>query len=190
MPIAVLGWGSLIAQPAHGPHLPLATLGVMPGLAGDGGSWDVDGPALPIELARMAFEDGVPYPSWVVTPDAERSPVLYARVRATLDEARRGLAEREDIEIADVGCWPGDSHYAEQDTIAAWCRTQGFDGVIWTALPPRWDDEDRVPTEAEVVGLLHRLEARNEASYARWYLDVTPPQIESAYRRACRGVLG
>jgi hypothetical protein len=198
--IVVLGWGSLIVKPAHRPDAPLATTGVRPGLVDEGGSWAPDGPALPLELARTAYTpEGTPYPSWVIAPGVRPSPALYAPLHLPVAIASdfqramaasvRALAVREGIDESRVGTWPGPST-AESDTIAAWAASHQIDGVVWTALAPKWLADERAPTEDDVLALVRDLIAKGQASYAEEYIRTTPAQIESPYRRAIERELG
>lgn len=80
MKIACLGWGSLIWDPRE---LPMR------------GTWFEDGPLLPIEFARESADKGIT----LVIGEVEltvRSLWTLLSV-ASLDEARRKLAEREKI---------------------------------------------------------------------------------------------
>lgn len=56
--------------------------------------------------------------------------------------------------------------------------------VSWTALPPRWADEDgRVPLLHELAGYLRKL-APETRMLAAEYIRKAPAQIETNYRAA------
>jgi hypothetical protein len=203
--IACLGWGSLIWKPAQHAGAPLEAQGIRAGLATAGGSWHDDGPRLPLELARDAFstEADAPYPSWVITPGAPPSPALWARLTVPADvgadvdralwRAAQALAVREGAALSCIGRCDrlSDGHgFAGGEIIAAWAASQGLDGVVWTALTPRWFEAERAPTQAEVLDLLRGLITDHRAGHAEAYVRQTPVQTMSPYRAAIEAELG
>ncbi|MGN8275913.1 hypothetical protein [Pseudomonas sp. SMN5] len=174
MIIACLGWGSLIWKPQS---LPLAS------------EWFVDGPSLPIEFSRISDGGEV---ATVICPNAPPSRVLWTVLDVgSLDEACRALQEREQIAqerqdgigILTVGNSP-------LGIIGEWAAARQIDAVIWTALPPRLEGvEGLVPCIDDVIGYLGALtgEARD---HARHYIQQTPAQIDTPYRRAIIKTLG
>ncbi|HEY4058073.1 MAG TPA: hypothetical protein VGM39_15770 [Kofleriaceae bacterium] len=197
--LVVLGWGSLIPKPSHHPDGPLASFGVTPGLAENGGSWLADGPALPLELARLVTAPDE-YPSWVITPGSTTSTVLYAPLSIRRDQsfdldralhsAVHGLAVREGVSDTSIGRWPSTNAYECVDVIAAWAQSRAIAGVVWTALPPKWSGVERAPSEAEILGLLRGLVKRDAADYAEHYIRTTPAQTTSPFRTAIERELG
>lgn len=205
MPVVVgcIGFGSLIWQPALRPGGPLEAQGVRGGTVEDGGSWHPDGPTLPLELARHSTQDGQPYLAWVLVPGAAESPALWATLRLpahaaddldlSLLLASRALADREEAATHDIGRWPAladDPPRPESAAIDAWLRDQPLDGVVWTALPPRWQGTPQPPATDAALAWLRELEARGEAGHAREYVRNTPAQITSPLRRALTRDLG
>jgi len=202
--IAVLGWGSLIWKPANRAGAPLAAQGVRPGLSADGGSWNVDGPMLPLELARNATnEHGSPYASWVIAPGSPVSAAMWAwlelppdvgeDVDRALGLAARALAVREGAALSRIGRWhrlAGPTSFPAGDAIAAWSTAHHMDGVVWTALTPQWFDAERAPTQDEVLGLLRTLVAEQCAGHAEEYVRRTPAQTRSPFRSAIEAELG
>jgi hypothetical protein len=202
--IACLGWGSLIWKPANRAGAPLERQGIRPGISADGGSWNVDGPMLPLELARNATsEDGAPYSSWVITPGSPDSPAMWAwldlspdvgdDVDRALRFAAQALATREGAALSCIGRWHRLSDpmsYAAGEAIAAWAIAHHVDGVVWTALTPRWFDAERAPTRDELLGLLRKLVAEGRAGHAEEYVRRTPAQTRSPYRAEIEAELG
>jgi len=175
--IACLGWGSLIWDPRS---LPIRR------------PWFNDGPLLPIEFARQSCDGRI---TLVIVPKtlAEVTCVrtLWALMVAnSLDEAISELAEREMPKKPDenrIGRWPCDPAEAKDFTelVEAWACARGLDGVVWTALPPKFDRENgRMPGVDEVLEHLHEL----SADYDKWkraeeYVRRAPLQIDTEYRR-------
>jgi hypothetical protein len=129
--IACLGWGSLIWDPRS---LPIRR------------PWFNDGPLLPIEFARESTDKRI---TLVIVPNnlAEVACVrtLWAlMVAPTLDVARTELAKREGTGVKNIGCWPDEVLPKEVgEVVEAWAKGRALDGVVWTALPPKFNDEDR-----------------------------------------------
>ncbi|HEY0195098.1 MAG TPA: hypothetical protein VGC42_28485, partial [Kofleriaceae bacterium] len=161
-----------------------------------------DGPSLPLELARSATSSNPeePYPSWVITPGVPVSPSLWATLRLPDDvgtdrdrallSAAHALAAREGADVSCIGRWPGGPPHAEAEVIAAWAAARQLDGVVWTALPPRWLGADGVPALPDVLALVRDLVAREVSAYAEEYIRRTPAEIISPYRAAIERELG
>lgn len=181
MKIACLGWGSLIRDPGD---LPLASL------------WFKDGPLLPIEFARRSDNDRI---TLVIVPD---DPTI-ACVRSLwalmalgeLESAKQTLADRETrrkVKPQDiprfVGFWSeaGTSGQDYADGIGEWAFEKGLDAVVWTTLPPRFENKPgQKPTADQVISFLKDLKER---SYEKWkgaeeYIREAPRQIDTEYRR-------
>jgi hypothetical protein len=102
-----------------------------------------------------------------------------------IDTAREALRQRErtskknpeHIASWSLGNQPPDSILGLDE----WARARKLDGVVWTALPPKFKDEDRTPTEEEVVQHLRRLTGTKRDS-AEQYIRRTPRPIDTAYR--------
>lgn len=174
MPVACLGWGSLIWKAGD---LPVA------------GSWHHDGPHLPIEFCRTS--DGGELAT-AICLNAPPVQVLWARLTTDdLTEACALLRQREGIpaqRVDGVGMlrvtpqMPG--------VLAEWARQRGLDALIWTALPPKFGHtEGLIPTAAQAVSYLQQLQGE-QAVHARTYILQTPEQIDTPYRRAITAQLG
>ena len=70
-----------------------------------------------------------------------------------------------------------------------WATRQGIDDVIWTALGPKFDDQDgRVPTVDQAVAYLRKLSDEGKAANAKEYVREAP--VDTVYRRRIVHALG
>ena len=170
MKIACLGWGSLIWDPRS-----LHVRSV----------WFADGPLLPIEFARKSKDKRV---TLVITPGSPLVRSLWALSSLnSLDAAKEDLASREDIKDKNIkysiGVWQSDQPKAEAcPEIVSWAQRLDLDAVIWTKLKPRFNGQERVAPEDEVIDHLRRL-SREQRANAERYVRMTPRQIDTPYRR-------
>ncbi len=186
--IACLGWGSLVWDPQG---LPVRR------------PWFKDGPLLPIEFARQSDDKRI---TLVIVPDA---PPEVARVRSLwalmslneLEGAKKALADREGIlpkNIREhVGFWsdtePSEQDYAYADDIERWASQKDLDTVIWTALPPSFENKPGQETIADQV--ISFLKDLKERPYEKWkraeeYIRKAPRQIDTECRRRIEMELG
>lgn len=171
MNIACLGWGSLIWNPRS---LPIHH------------QWFENGPLLPIEFARHSQDDRI---TLVLTPGAEPVRSLWTLLLVPDHEtAKHKLAEREGIKTEDIakyiGYWSSTGAYHGQcaEIIGQWALELGLDTVLWTNLPPKFQNEERIPTVEEIVAFLRMLSPTAQKR-AEEYIRKTPRQINTAYRR-------
>jgi hypothetical protein len=189
--IAVVGWGSLIWDPRE---LPLRS------------PWQPDGPALPVEFTRVAADgrltlglrNGVVdvQTLWAVMSDRE------------LETTRSQLAQRERTVPDRIGCLDrhGGGCPDSLDTIgsvgpslsdddlvrrlASWLTDRQLDAVIWTALPPNF--EERTGRALSVSAAVSYLE--QVSGETRWraeqYVRRAPPQVRTDIRDGLERVLG
>ena len=176
--IVCLGWGSLIWCP-----------GTLPCTGG----WHCDGPNLPIEFARQSRDGRV---TLVIEQIADPVPTLWTQLRIdSLDDARRALADRENVCLSryprSIGHWsPANaSQHNESAAIGDWARLKGADAAVWTALKPRFDDRLMTPTSAQVIAYLRSLDEQQKTK-AEEYVRKAPQQIKTAYRKAIELALG
>lgn len=188
MLIACLGWGSLVWDPRE---LPVR------------GIWHQDGPFLPIEFARQSQDGRI---TLVIVRD-EPVPLvrsLWALFSLNdLEEAKAALAAREgikEVNIKDrIGAWKiGDKVGGNKivSMIRQWAKSLQIDAVIWTNLPPQFEvssklQEGYVPSKEEVVDYLLKKSTPHETrKNAERYIRMTPPQIDTEYRRYVECKLG
>jgi hypothetical protein len=107
-----------------------------------------------------------------------------------LDAAVRDLARRERTTLQNIDQWStGDPDPPNIADLGAWATRQGIDDVIWTALGPRFEDEDgRVPTVGQAVAYLRKLSGEGKAAGAKEYVRRAP--VDTAYRRRIVRSLG
>jgi hypothetical protein len=111
-----------------------------------------------------------------------------------LAEAREALRKREDIPennaAKHIRAWTtGDAAPPLLVGMPEWAESRDIDSVVWTALPPKFDNTNgRVPTIDEVVLYLSGLtgEVRDRAER---YIRFAPKQIDTAYRRKIESTL-
>lgn len=173
MVIACLGWGSLIWKPGA---LPLAS------------DWFMDGPALPVEFSRIG--DGGELAT-AICLNAPPCWVLWS-VLATdsLEQACSALREREQIpaEREDgIGVYRVEA--SSTGPLAQWASERQIDALIWTALPPRFRSEGRLPTSEDALAYLRSLTG-DKLEHARDYIRQVPAQIDTPYRRDIQKQLG
>jgi hypothetical protein len=167
MVIACLGWGSLIWKPGS---LPLAS------------EWFSDGPVLPIEFARVS--DGGELAT-VICANSPLCKVLWAVMNVgSLDEACKALRLREQIpEDRQDGIGIFTTSSSPVGVIADWASARQVDAVIWTALPPRFEEvEGLIPSVDDAIAYLSNLSGK-ERIHAHDYLSRVPTQIDTPYRR-------
>jgi hypothetical protein len=178
MTIVCLGWGSLVW---NSDSLDLAS------------EWSTDGPVIPVEFARQSDNGRI---TLVIAYGTPSVPVLWAKLaESDIEEAKRKLALREGISARNiskgVGYWTRDQASArtEARAIGKWAEERGYEGVVWTALQPRFAGMYRLPSEPEVVGYLASLTGRVRAE-AETYCRRAPTQIRTPYRATIEARLG
>ena len=171
MKIACLGWGSLIWDPQT---LPIQK------------HWFEDGPLLPIEFARHSRKDRI---TLVIVPGVREVRCLWTlMIVPDLDTAKLKLAEREGIKMGDIPRYIGyvssarSSNGQSVEIIGRWASYIGLDAVVWANLPPRFQNEVRVPTVEEVLSFL-QTRPQETKKRAEEYIRRTPRQIDTEYRR-------
>lgn len=179
MLIACLGWGSLVWDPRD---LPIR------------GEWFSDGPFLPMEFARQSKDDRI---TLVLMPERfalVRSLWSLLSVRE-LAEAREALRRRECIPSKNgeehLAHWRrGEAGTGVGQRIQRWAEALDIDAVVWTNLPPKFQNTDgKIPSSEEVVKHLERLPHEKRKNAER-YIRMTPRQIDTDYRRIIEAKFG
>jgi hypothetical protein len=177
MNIACLGWGSLIWDPRA---LPIRR------------RWFEDGPFVPVEFVRQSSNGRI---TLVIEPTAAPVRVLWAVMLANeLQPAKGALRDREGITGKDwtsrIGSWQrGESAPDSIPTLPDWSQAHGLDAVVWTALKPRFNGQETLPTADQVVQYLRALTGTERANAER-YVRCAPRQIDTEYRRRIEAELG
>lgn len=173
--IACLGWGSLIWR-LDG--LPIR------------GHWFEDGPLVPVEFARQSKDGSI---TLVITPRARPLRSLWAVMDTDdFEIAKEALRHREGKILRQrIGGWSlGQQSPGEIYSLATWAESQGIEHVLWTALPPKFDEEDnRIPSAEDVVSYLRALDG-SIRDKAEAYVRHAPRQIDTDYRRRIEAELG
>jgi hypothetical protein len=176
MIIACLGWGSLVWNPDG---LPISS------------AWRSDGPTVPVEFTRQSDNGRI---TLVITDGAPEVPVLWATLAAgDIEKAKAELALREGISSrnisSSIGYWTqaAASRGPGAEAIGRWAETLGHDGVVWTALRPRFAKEYRTPSQTEVVAYLANLAGEQRVEAERY---CAPAQIRTPYRTLIESRLG
>ena len=180
MRIAVIGWGSLIWCPGC---LQIKT------------RWRSDGPALPIEFARISRDGRL---TLVIHPDSLEVGTYWAVSELeTLKEARQNLRLREAADLKDIHSLTlhgrGERAIPKQvlAKIRAWLRNQdNVQAAIWTGLPSNWERERQgrkfsVEGAVQYISELERARDEAKAAYdrAREYVSNAPSQIQTSVRK-------
>lgn len=175
---ACLGWGSLVWDWGE---LPIRS------------RWFEDGPLVPVELARQSRDGRI---TFVLDGDTPPVRSLWAIMDvADIATARYALGARENIPERSrdrlIGSWQaGHEQLPEMmRDLGDWTKLKNVDGVVWTALPPKCDTEERKPTMDEVVSYLSGLlgEKRDRAEE---YVRRAPRQVVTPYRQRIEAALG
>jgi hypothetical protein len=144
---------------------------------------------LPIEFVRQSTNGCL---TLVIDPASAAIPVLWAPLQvADLTSAVEALRERERAPVERViGRWPSKNSYAFDDVIGQWAEAHELDGVVWTALGPRFGgNRGQRPSQIEAIQYLRSL-LRWKRTLAEAYICRAPRQIDTPYRRAIEVALG
>lgn len=147
---------------------------------------------MPVEFARQSSDGRI---TLVIVPTAAPVRVLWAvMVPKELQLAKEALREREGITgnnwTSRIGSWQHGE--AAPDPIPAlpdWARAHGLDAVVWTALGPRFNGQETVPTADQIVQYLRTLTGAARDNAER-YVRCAPRQIDTMYRRRIEADLG
>ena len=166
--IACLGWGSLIWCPRD---LPIRS------------NWFDDGPLIPLEFARQSKDERI---TLVIVRRARPVQSLWALMDSNnLECAREKLRVREgNTNTKYIGHWSRGSQSPDEiPELREWAHARNIDSVVWTALPPKFEGQNRrLPSVEDVLGHLQELpDAQREK--AKEYIRRAPRQIDTAYRR-------
>jgi hypothetical protein len=179
MIIACLGWGSLIWDPRT---LPIRRV------------WFEDGPFAPVEFSRLSSDGRI---TLVIDRGAAPVRIMWAQMTSTeLDEARAALRDREQITAKEwdqfIGTWKrGDPAPDSIPEISPWAETRGIEAAVWTALGPNFEGIEKGgrPSVEQVIAYLSGLTGPRR-EHAKNYVEQTPRQIDTGYRRRIEASLG
>ena len=172
--IACLAWGSLVWDPR--------------GLAVSS-RWYEDGPNIPVEFARQSGGHRL---TLVLGKSFQPVPSLWAWMdNMALNIAIESLRQREGTATKRIGVWKsGDKAPILIPDLPAWAEANRADSVIWTALPPKFQDkDDRIPSVIEALDYLRSLDKEHQKG-AEEYVRKAPGQIRTPYREKFEKQLG
>lgn len=168
--IACLGWGSLVWDSRE---LRIQC------------PWLGDGPSIHVEFARQSQDGRI---TLVLTPTDKPVQSLWTVMDETvLALAKADLRKREGISENNtnkhIGTWSvGDASPSLIPDLAEWATARGVDHVVWTNLPPKFENNEEIPSETQVLSYLSQLSDAKRAT-AENYIRMAPKQICTAYRR-------
>ena len=180
--IAILGWGSLVWEPRE-----LATIG----------GWQMGGPVLPIEFSRVSNDgrltlvvderNGVDVPTRYILssrPDlADAIDNLRLRENAPGNRGIGVFDRRNEIQNDHAKR----SAPAAYSRISSWATERAMDGVIWTAIPPRFLDGKDFSVLAAVNYLAGLKEPTKAIALA--YIRNAPPEVVTPVRERIAQIL-
>ena len=179
--IVFLGWGSLIWNPGT---LALA------------GEWRLPGPTLPIEFSRISDNGRLSlvidetHGAQVITRFAPASTTDLAAAIESLRQRER-TPNRNRIGFIDLVrgryCKRAKTqHPVALAGIRKWAQDKGVEGVVWTALGPRFDSIAGEPFSGEAaVRYLQQLSEEKRA-VALAYIRQAPEDLDTPVRREVR----
>jgi len=186
MQIAVIAWGSLIWCPGC---LRIKT------------RWRSDGPALPIEFARISGDGRLTLVIHLKSPQV-RTYWAVSELE-TLLEARRNLENREGTCLKYIhslsvdGQSEGEIPPHISATIGAWLTsTKNVQAAIWTGLSSNWETkrcrEFTHEDALQYVSELERAAGQAKATYdrAHEYISNAPSQTQTPIRKIVREKIG
>jgi hypothetical protein len=173
MKIAILGWGSLIWN--------LKGLPVT-------GDWVRGGPVLPIEFSRVSSDGRLT----LVIDEINGAKVTtrYAlSARTNVKDTVEDLRVREGttsgwIGFLDLTQAKQSSEMTVMNQIKAWAKNQGIDAVVWTALPPNFEEKTGNLFSAESAIAYLKVLSERECQNALHYITKAPEEVDTPLRRA------
>jgi len=183
MQIAVIGWGSLIW---------------CPGCLRIKSRWHSDGPALPVEFARISGDGRL---TLVIHPGSPEQPTYWALSQfEAVQQARENLGAREGTKnlknihlLTAEGEKEGKIDPRVASKVEQWLKDRlDVQAAIWTGLTSNWPHRrDRQFTREDAVQYVGELErSRDEAKAAydraHEYISNAPSQIQTPVRKMIR----
>lgn len=181
--IAVLTWGALAWDPKE---LPLN----YEDLEHPEKVWQLDGPELPIEFSRLTVDSRlIP----VIDPlNGVPVPTLWARSRrndlnAAIDDLLKveGAKNRKLVGFVDTKdnkhrCL---AYAAMADVVKAWAREHNLDCVVWSELPPNFENHTGKPFSVDAAVKYLGWLPKGLVDQAREYVDRAPASVDTPLRR-------
>lgn len=155
------------------------------------GTWFEDGPLIKVEFARQSNDGRM---TLVIADGGTTVRSLWALMDCNdIEDAREKLRLLEGVPKSKPefigGLKLGDPPKKNLEGCDAWLERNGLDGVVWTALPPKFNDTEQFPSEAQVLAYLEGLRGPARENAER-YIRKAPVQIDTCFRRAIAAKLG
>lgn len=180
--ICILGWGSLVHHPEGDATIgqtPLATVG----------TWTLNGPTLPVEYSGVSSGKRL---TLVVDPEHGTANQVFTiqSARESLDDAAENLRLRESrTRRSWIGRLQKTDPIPESEpygSVGRWLAQSEYDGVIWTAIPPNFPEEQKCPFSIEAaLEYLGQLTGEYLAKAHRYIIE-TPDAIATELRKRVR----
>lgn len=182
MNIVVLGWGSLLWDQRN---LRIRSV------------WNADGPALPIEFARISHKDRL---TLVIEPGSPLQTTYWSLSEFTdLIEARKNLQERESISddemvhsVDSLGNRIGKIENSVIDIVLNWLKNRDdVHAAVWTGLVSNWiSKRGRDFSLEDALSYLRHLIEKNQASAAKNYVRKASASIRTPLRKLIEDEFG
>lgn len=182
MPIAIIGWGSLIWRPGD---LRFRT------------RWHADGPRLPIEYARISQDGRLTLVIHVAS--AEQNTLWVEWDGTDVEAARQALRTRESCALASIHCMcrGGRSYGSILPSVATavrgWLAAKDMAAAVWTGLESNWQQKRSAHfTADDALSYIRGLQTPTcsdgglTLDRVREYIEKTPAQIQTEVRRRAR----
>jgi hypothetical protein len=181
MQIAVIGWGSLIW---------------CPGCLQIKSRWRSDGPALPVEFARISSDKRltlVIHTGTLEEPTPDQQTYWALSEFEDVERAQENLRVREGTSakhMAAEGQQGGEIDPEISARIRKWLQGQpDVQAAVWTALPSNWLEQrgEQFTTE-DAVAYLRELESKRDQAKVTYdraheYVTNAPSQIQTPVRK-------
>jgi hypothetical protein len=157
--------------------------------------WFEDGPLAQVEFLRQSGDLNIGPITLVLNPTGPPVRLLWTMMRiANLKEGKQALRVREALKGAKwatrIGVWQtkGEAPSSIPD-LPDWANELGLEAVIWTALGPKFEENEIAPSMEQVIEYLDGLTETPRAEAER-YVRRAPRQIDTDYRRGIEDALG
>lgn len=170
--IVCIGWGSLIWQPKSFII---------------SGTWNEDGPNLPVEFVRESSGKRI---TLVIDKQAKPQKTLWALMPTSeISQAIQSLKERENSQKIEFVEATDNTTDEIKSIIRDWLRVKNIDVAVWTGLEAKFNGSSVRPTLDQVISHLTGLSG-DEKVNAEEYIRRAPAQIDTEYRREIIKKLG
>lgn len=180
MRTAILGWGSLLWD-------------VRPEFDSYHGSWDIDGPRLPIEFCRVSESRGGALTLVIDNQHGVKCQCAFSiSTRAKPHDAIADLRCREGTTLGNIGYYFADGSQQQSrvnETITAvrtWMGTKDIDVVIWTDLASNFSTKSLIKKPFSVPNAITHLQLLppDAKANAVEYIWRAPVLTDTPLRRA------